>query len=301
MRKRWLVGLILLAVAVAAVSIAWFGGRRRHHEFDFDVTSGCILSVRERNVKAYTVSQVAKMAGVSVRTLHHYDHLGLLRPSARTESGYRLYGQQDLLRLQQILFYRELDLPLGEIREILDDPEFDQVEALRSHRQMLEQRADRLARLLKTIDKTIQRLEEDTMELTDEELYEGFTTEQAERYQREAREMYDPALVAESERRIRRLTKEQWNAVKQEGDEVTRAIAALADRTPDDPAVQSLIARHHAWIERFYPCSAEIYRGLAQGYAEHPEFRAFYEKYRPGLADFMRAAMEHYAESALTC
>jgi DNA-binding transcriptional MerR regulator len=254
----------------------------------------------EESVKAYTVSQLAKMAGVSVRTLHHYDHLGLLKPSARTEAGYRLYGRQDLLRLQQILFYKELDLPLAEIREILADPEFDQVEALRNHRQLLEGRAERLNRLLRTIDKTIRRITEDNMELTDEELYEGFTKEQAERYQREAREMYDPALVAESERRIRKMSKEQWNAVKQEGDEVTRGIAALADRAPGDPEMQALIARHHAWIEHFYPCSAGVYRGLAQGYTEHPDFRAFYDKYRLGLADFMRAAMEHYADHVLS-
>ena len=251
-------------------------------------------------MKAYTVSQLAKMAGVSVRTLHHYDHLGLLKPSARTEAGYRLYREQDLLRLQQILFFRELDVPLSEIREILADPEFDQVQALRNHRQLLAKRAERLERLLTTIDKTIRRLTEDSMELTDEELYEGFTKEQAERYQREARELYDPALVAETERRIRKMTKEQWNAVKREGDEVARGIATLADRAPGDPVVQRLIARHHAWIERFYPCSAEVYRGLAQGYAEHPGFRAFYDKYRGNLADFMRAAMEHYADHVLS-
>jgi DNA-binding transcriptional MerR regulator len=250
-------------------------------------------------VKTYTVSQLARMAGVSVRTLHHYEHIGLLKPSRRSEAGYRLYERQDLLRLRQILFFKELDLSLSEIQTILDDAEFDQIASLESHRQQLQGRMDRLARLLKTIDKTIQRLTEDEMTLTDQELYEGFTPEQIERYEREAREMYDPKLVAESERRVRSMSKAQWNGVKEEGDQVTRAIAELADRAPTDPEVQALIARHHAWIEHFYPASAELYRGLGQGYADHPEFRAFYDKYRPGLADFMQAAMAHYADHTL--
>ena len=250
-------------------------------------------------MKAYTVGQLATMAGVSVRTLHHYDQIGLLEPSARTEAGYRLYGEPELLRLQQILFFKELDLPLGEVRQILDDPGFDQVTALEHHRQSLQQRMERLTRLLKTIDKTIDRLTEDDMTLTDQELYEGFSTEQIERYKREAREMYDPALVRESEQRVKKMSRAEWQAVKAEGEAVTTALAALIDREPGDAEVQTLIARHHAWIENFYPCSAEVYRGLAQGYVEHPEFRAFYEKVRPGLAGFLSAAMSHYAGQVL--
>jgi DNA-binding transcriptional MerR regulator len=250
-------------------------------------------------MKAYTIGQLARMAGVTVRTLHHYHHIRLLRPAARTEAGYRLYRQDDLLRLQQILFYKELDLPLDEIRQILDDPSFDPLQALAHHRQVLRGRMERLARLLDTIDSTIDRLTEADMTLTDEELYAGFTPEQIERYQREAREMYDPALVAESERRVRQMTREQWTALQAEGDEVTRGLAALMDRPPGDPEVQALIARHHAWLEHFYPASAELYAGLGQGYATHPDFRAFYDRYRTDLADFMAAAMAHYAAEVM--
>ncbi|MCJ7738454.1 MAG: MerR family transcriptional regulator, partial [Anaerolineae bacterium] len=120
-------------------------------------------------MKVYRISELARMAGVSVRTLHHYDHIGLLAPSARTEAGYRLYGDADLLRLQQILFFKELDIPLGDVRQILDDPGFDQVAALAQHRQSLLGRIERLRRLLKTIDRTMQKLTEDDMTLTDEE------------------------------------------------------------------------------------------------------------------------------------
>ena len=254
---------------------------------------------QEMSVKQYTVSQLAQMAGVSVRTLHHYHHIGLLQPTTRTEAGYRLYGESELLRLQQILFFKELDLPLQQIGRILDDPEFDPLRALRHHRTMLRQRAERLARLTDAIDKTIHRLTEEATIMTDKKLYEGFTKEQIERYKREAREMYDPALVVESEQRVKKMSPAQWQAVKEEGDEVSRGLAALADRAPGDPEVQALIVRHHAWLEHFWHAGAEQYRALGQGYASHPEFRAFYDKYHPGLADFMAEAMAHYAEETL--
>lgn len=246
-----------------------------------------------------TVQQLARLAGISVRTLHHYDHIGLLKPSARTAAGYRLYGEADLLRLQQILFFKELDFPLADIQAILDDPDFDQVKALCDHRQMLQQEADRLGRLLKTIEKTISRLTEDNMTMTDEELYEGFTPEQIERYTREASELYDPKTVAETNHRVRSMTKAQWQAVKAEGGAVAQQLAELMDKQPGDVAVQAAIARHYAWVDNFWHPTAESYRGLGQGYAEHPEFRAFYDKVRPGLAAFMCAAMSYYADHTL--
>ena len=189
----------------------------------------------EKRNTAYTVHQVATLAGVSVRTLHHYDQIKLLRPSSRTAAGYRLYGEADLLRLQQILFFRELDFPLGEIQRILDDPGFDQIKALESHRRMLPERAERLALLLSTVDKTIQKLTEDTMTLTDAELYEGFSQEQIERYKREVKEQYDPKLVAESDRRVRKMSKAQWQVVGEDGKAAARRMAELMDRDPAIP------------------------------------------------------------------
>lgn len=251
-------------------------------------------------MKAYTIKQLAKMAGVTVRTLHYYDEIGLLKPTMRSNTGYRQYGQPELLRLQQILFFKELNFPLDKIGRILDDPDFDQIEALQTHRRWLLQQSERLAVLLQTIDKTILKLTEAEMSLTDEELYEGFTKEQIERYEREVNEQYDPELVAESKRRVGKMSKEQWQAIKADGDEVTRLIASLADREPNDPEVQAAIARHHAWIENFYPASADVYRGLGSLYTGNDEFRQTYDKYRPGLADFMQAAMTYYADNSLS-
>ncbi len=250
-------------------------------------------------MRLYRVSQLARMAGVSVRTLHHYDQIGLLKPSARSEAGYRLYGEEELLRLQQVLFYREIGLPLEDIRRILDDPGFCPVRALEQHRTLLRQRIERLARLVRTIDRTIARLTEDEMALTDEELYAGFAPEEIARMKREARERYDPALVDEANRRVSRMSREEWQAIQAEGETVTVRLAELMDRDPADPEVQTWIARHHAWIERFYPCSADVYRGLGQGYAQHPEFRAFYERVAEGLADFLCVAMAHFADHTL--
>jgi DNA-binding transcriptional MerR regulator len=253
----------------------------------------------QANPKTYTVSRLARLAGVSVRTLHYYDQVGLLKPSAQTAAGYRLYGEADLLRLQQILLFKELDFSLADIRRALDDPGFDPVQALQRHRRLLEERRLRLERLLHTIDRTLATLTEDHMTLTDEELYEGFTKEQIERYPRQAAEMYDPALVKLANERVRKMSKAQWAAVKAEGDQVTRSLAGLMGRDPADPQVQALIARHYAWVEHFYPVSAEIYRGLGQLYTSHPEFRATYDRYAKDLADFMQAAMEVYARQAL--
>jgi len=249
----------------------------------------------ETHTRTYGVQQLAEMAGVTVRTLHHYDAIRLLTPAARTPAGYRLYGEGDLLRLQQILFFRELGFSLERIRAILDDPAFDEVRALKDHRRLLREEMGRLERLLHTIDRTISRITEGTMALTDDELYEGFSREQAERYRREAREQYGTEVVEESERRAKQMSKAEWNAVKDEGDAVTRGLADLADRDPADPDVQALIARHYAWVATFWTPNAASYAGLGQLYTDNPEFRANYDKVRPGLADFMRAAMEIYS------
>ena len=258
-----------------------------------------MIAGMEKHASTYTIHELAGMAGVSVRTLHHYDQIGLLKPSNPTPAGYRLYAENDLLRLQQILFYKELGLPLRQIRSLLDQPGFDQVAALKDHRRVLEVEMERLALLLKTIDRTIIRITEDPMELTDAELYEGFPQETAERYQREAAALW-PETYAETNRRIRKLSKEQWNAVKAEGDALNRQLAGLMDKAPGDPQVQQAIARHHAWIENFYPAPAELYRGLGQMYAEQPEFRATYERYAPGLADFINAGIAYYCDHILS-
>ncbi len=249
---------------------------------------------------ANTVKQLAKLAGVSVRTLHHYDHIGLLRPSSRTQAGYRLYQRADLVRLQQILFFKELDFSLAEIRTILDDPDFDEVKALEDHRQLLKQRAARIALLINNIDKTIHRLTENTMPLTDAELYEGFTNAEILEMKQEVQERYDPELIDISNKNVRNMSKTQFQNVKEEGENIAKEMAGLMDQGVASPEVRVLVARHYALNEQFYPTSAEMYRGLGQMYTQDDRFRVYYDKYRVGLADFMAAAMTYYAEHTLS-
>ena len=131
--------------------------------------------------------------------------------------------------------------------------------------------------------------------MNDKELYEGFSAEQAKRYPKEARELYGEEIVERTERKIRKLSKEKWESVRREGEAIARDLAKVADKDPADAEVQKIIERHHAWIENFYEVPKERYAGLGMLYTQNPEFRAFYDKHRPGLADFMRKAMEYFA------
>lgn len=138
------------------------------------------------------------------------------------------------------------------------------------------------------------------MPITTAALYEGLSQETVVRYKREARELSEPKLVATSEQRAHKMSKEAWAALKAEGEEVNHALASMIDRNPDDSEVRAMIARHHATIETFYHATAEMYKGLGSLYVEHPEFRAYYEKYTPGLPEFMRQAMTVYADRVLS-
>jgi hypothetical protein len=140
---------------------------------------------------------------------------------------------------------------------------------------------------------------EEIMELTDAELYEGFSCEQIERTKREVHQRYDPQQVAEANRRVRKMSKEQWQLIKQEGEVISRLMAEKMDSEPGIPPVQAVIARHHAWTQNFYPAGADVYRGLGHLYVEHEEFRAHYDSYRTGLADFMKASMDTFCEHTL--
>jgi DNA-binding transcriptional MerR regulator len=244
----------------------------------------------------HTVSRLARMAGVSVRTLHHYDRIGLLKPSGRTEAGYRLYVEADLLRLQQILFYRELEVPLRRIREIVDDPSFDATAALMRHRALLEERGRRTARLIETIDRTLARLRGEDEMLSDDELYEGFPREKVEAWKKEAQQRWGETY-AESNRRVRSWSKEKLAAVKAEGERITGALGAAMDRGPEDAHVQSLVAEFYEHLRHYYEPTPEVFAGLGRTYVDHPDFRARFDGIRPGLAEFLCDAMARYAAS----
>ncbi|WP_089678411.1 MerR family transcriptional regulator [Catalinimonas alkaloidigena] len=249
-------------------------------------------------MEKYSVKRLAQLAGVSVRTLHHYDQIGLLHPAERAESRYRYYGRPELLRLQQILFFRELDVPLHAIKRILDDPAFDQVDALRYHRHELVKRRDRLQQLLRTLDKTIAQLTQHDM-MTDDELYAGFSKEQATAYDQEAKERWGEKEVETSKNRLKAMNKQDYAALQQEAEAIGQELAAHLDQAPDAPEVQALVHRHYRWLEHHYPVTAERYRGLANLYVDDERFRAFYDQHQPGLAVFLKRAMDHFSDTVL--
>jgi MerR family transcriptional regulator, thiopeptide resistance regulator len=246
-----------------------------------------------------TVSQVARLAGVSVRTLHHYDEIGLLRPSGRSEAGYRLYESVDLQRLQQVLFFKELGFPLEEITRIVGDPGFDLRAALLMQRQLLTERADRVHALLRAVDAALESLEKGTT-MTKEEMFEVFGDFDPSKYEDEAQQRWgNTDAYKESARRTARYTKQDWVKIKAEGEEIQQALAAHLDagRAPTEPAVMEVAERHRSYISRwFYPCSHEIHRGLGELYVNDPRFTANIDRLRPGLAQFTRDAFRANAE-----
>lgn len=248
-------------------------------------------------MKEYTVQQLAKIAGVTVRTLHHYDHIGLLKPSSRNAARYRFYGETELLRLQQILFFKELDFNLEDIARIIDSPGFNPVEALEAHKQQLKKRAERLDTLLDTIDKTIRKLKGEKIQMSDEELYGGLSKEQAEAYAEEAKQRWDPRLVEESNARVKRWSKEKWAEVNEELEDILKQLAALMGTPVGDKKVQALVARHHAYMNNFFEIKASMYRNFAKLYTEDLRFRAYFEKYRAGLADHLAEAIVFYCDA----
>jgi len=246
----------------------------------------------------YSVSKVSQFSGVSIRTLHHYDKIGLLKPKRRAESNYRYYGKDELYRLQQILFYRELGFQLKEIKLILDDPQFDHLRALKFQRiQILKQR-DRLRELLSTIDKTIKNLEEER-EMNENELYQGFPKEQIEAWNKEVDENYDEEIVAESKRNVQAMSAKEGFEVKQEMENIAREMSLLLGTQVSDDRVVNLMQRQHRANEQFYTTSAEMFKGLGEMYVSDARFTQYYDKYAPGTAVFMRDAMVFYADNFL--
>lgn len=245
---------------------------------------------------AYTVKAVADLANISVRTLHHYDHIGLLRPASVSPAGYRLYSEADLERLQEVLFFRELGFSLSEIKRIISSPRYDRLEALREHHRLLLEKRRRLDKLIRSVARTIESTERGD-KMSEEEMFEGFDQKQIDAWTEEARERWGAEHVDESVRRTKRYTKADWKALYEEMGDLTSRIAEGMDRGPDDPAVQEQVARWHRIInERFYDCTPEIFRGLGDLYVDDPRFTATYEKIRPGLAQFLRAAMHIYVD-----
>ena len=243
---------------------------------------------------AYTVGEVAKLAHVSVRTLHHYEHVGILRPSGRTDAGYRLYTDEDLATLQQALFYKELGFGLEEIREMLADPAFDRREALLAQREMVIAQAQHFEAMLGLIDRTLISLEGGAR-MTKEEMFEVFGDFDPSEYEDEVQQRWgDTDAYKVSARRTAKYTKQDWERYKAESDANSAEMIALFDDgvAPDDSLSMDVAEEARLLIDRwFYPLSREMHVYLGEMYLSDPRFKAHYDKQREGLAQWFHDAI----------
>jgi MerR family transcriptional regulator, thiopeptide resistance regulator len=251
-------------------------------------------------VEPLTVGEVARLAGITVRTLHHYDAIGLVSPSDRTASGYRLYAERDLDRLHAVLAYRELGFALDEVAALLDGSA-DPLDHLRRQHRLVRERIDQLSRLLGSLEKTMEA-HMSGMRLTPEERFDVFGEHDPEQYADEARDRWgETDAYRASQRRTASYTKDDWVRIKDEAEAILqRFVAAHAAGLPADGAEAMDAARdHRAHITRwFYDCTPEIHRGLAQMYIADERFIRHYEDRAPGLAQYVHDAI--MADSART-
>lgn len=245
------------------------------------------------------------MSGVSVRTLRLYDELDLLKPFARTDAGYRLYGETALLRLQQILLYKELDFPLAEIKRLLDDPMFDMLAALEAQKKALLERQSQWQAIIETIDKTIHHLKNQGIMSNLEFLYKGIPKETAEAWRTEAAGKWGEAVISKSEKHLEKLGKPGIEALKKEAEEVGKNLFDLHLNDPADPLVQSQIGRHYSIIRAFWGTTgatdlqADAYAGLGKLYVADDRYLSREGKPQPEFAAFMCEAMAFFAEKSL--
>ena len=240
-----------------------------------------------------SIKQLAQLAGVSVRTLHYYDQIGLLVPQRNRENNYRFYTHQSLLQLQQIMFYREMEFGLEEIAAIVNRPDFDQVRALEAHHEALTDKAKRLQTLLETIERTINNLKgKNAMSQT--QYFTGFSDEQQAEYEKQAAELWDPEVVHESNRKWRQMSQAEKDALMANGERITTDLFHAMPKGASDPEVQKLVAEWHSHLGSFYDCSVEILLGLRHLYVEDSRFKAFYDRIHPDLANFLYDAIKVY-------
>lgn len=251
----------------------------------------------------YTISKLAKLSGVSTRTLRYYDELGLLEPKRISTSNYRIYGQNELELLQQILFYRELELPLEKIKDIIQSDSFDVETALNRHLVKLNQKRNRLDQLIKTVEKSIQETRGEII-MTDKEKFEAFKNEKIseneEKFGNEIRKKYGNAVVEQSNEKLRNTTTSQMANFKALNDKLDKKLAE-ATRLGDarSELAQEVCALHREWLVAAWPegyYDKEKHYNLSVMYVEDERFKAYYDKIEPGAAEFLNKALKIYTE-----
>ncbi|GAA0181506.1 MerR family transcriptional regulator [Clostridium sediminicola] len=241
-----------------------------------------------------TVKQVAKLTGITVRTLHYYDEIGLLVPSNISQAGYRLYDDENLQRLQQILFFREIDFGLKDIKETIDNPNFDKTKALEKHKELLELKRDRMDRLIELVNKTLEG--EKKMSFKEFDMKEIKRVQ--EKYKEEVEERWGGTeAYKESERKTSKYGKEEWEEISKDSERIYKGFIDNMDKEVSSPEVQNYVKEWKNHITKyFYNCTKEILAGLGQMYIADERFTKNIDKYGEGLAEFMSKAIAYYCK-----
>jgi DNA-binding transcriptional MerR regulator len=246
----------------------------------------------------YTVKQLSQLAGISIRTLHYYDQIGLLKPSFIKSNGYRYYEEKELIKLQQVLFFRELDFPLEKIKEIMESPTFDPSVALADQKKLLELKRKRIDGLLRTIEQTIVAVKGGE-HMSDDAKYAAFNDPEYQKHKDEVEERWgNTDAYKQSMQRVGKMSKVDLERVKAEGEAIARETAELMQKgfSSDSPEVQKQVDRFYQHLHNFYDPSYELFKGLGQMYVDDPRFTKVYEDRAKGFAVFMRDAMAYYAD-----
>lgn len=241
------------------------------------------------------VKQVADLVGISVRTLHHYDEIGLLIPEEITESGYRVYSEENLETLQQILFFKELGFPLKKVKEIINSPSFYREEALEMQHIMLLERRSRLDKMIKTIEKTIQHSKGE-IQMSNKEKFEGFDFSHNP-YEKEARELWGNSAVDESNAKIEKLSKFEKKEFAEKFNAILKNLATLRHLPADSKEAQAAIKEWYTFLNQMGNYSLEAFKNLGQMYVDDLRFTESIDKFGQGLAKFMRDAMAVYTDT----
>jgi DNA-binding transcriptional MerR regulator len=251
----------------------------------------------------YTVNKLAKLSGVSSRTLRFYDEIDLLKPAFVGNNQYRYYEEEQLLMLQQILFYRELGFPLSDIQQIISSDDFNKIEALNTHKSILQSSLERTETLIKTIDKTISHIRGKLI-MRDKEMYDGFDPVKQQEHEQYMLKMgtLSQKEIDDSWKKVRHWKKSDWEQFKQVGEQLNQDLAkAMSNHLkPIDMEVQALIQRHYSWVKNFWTPTKASYMRLAQMYLDHPDYRYFYNRYHPNMVEYLVEAMKIYSERELT-
>ena len=244
--------------------------------------------------KNMKINEVAKLTGITVRTLHYYDEIGLLKPSNITEAGYRLYDNKSLEKLQQILFFRELDFPLIEIKEIISNPNYDDRQALTKHKELLVKKKQRLEGLVNLVDKILEG--GNTMSFNEFDMTE--IEKMKDQYSKEVKERWgDTNAYKESENKTKNLNSEQWEQLTKESNLIFEEFSINIKENPDSQIARQLVKKWQNYItQNFYNCTNEILLGLSYMYVEDERFKKNIDKYGEGTAEFMSKAIKLYCK-----